>query len=661
MHRQGDDAGTGDPDLQRLAALAGIEPGYTDVWGVFHPVTERTIRAVLAAMGIPAETPAAVAAALAALSDLAGPPPADPDPDALADARAWHPDDMLGPEGGGLEGEGRDAGAWGIAVQLYGLRSRNNWGIGDFGDLARLMGIAAGLGADFVGISPVHAAFPGDPGQYSPYSPSHRSFLNILHLSVPDLPDFADCAPARDLVTSPGFQQRLALLRGAELVDYPAVAALKRPVLELLFLHFRDRHLAAGTARARAFHRFREERGEALHRLTLFEAMSERLGRDEVGRDWRRWPAEMQDPDQPGSRRIAAEAAERLTFFAWAQWEAEAQILAAAAAARDAGMRIGLYRDMAVANSPAGAAAWGNPGIVLPDAGVGAPPDVFSPLGQNWGLAALSPLGLRRTGYRLFLEDLRASMVGSGAVRIDHAMGLQHLFFVPGGLDPKDGAYVASGLADLRRLLVDESRAHRCLVVGEDLGTVPDGFRPAMAAAGVLSTRVLWFERGADGAFLPPDAYPADSAVAFTTHDLPTCTGWWTGRDIDWRERLSRFRDAADAHAARAERRQDRALLTAALARAGAWPDAPDLGAGGDPGAAVPPGLVPAIHRFLAQTPGRLLVVQAEDLLGEGEQPNLPGTRDEHPNWRRRLPLPIDMWGSDPGIAAVVAAIRAER
>lgn len=566
----------------------------------------------------------------------------------VAPDRCFRPIDLLG--------EGK---AWGIGVQLYGVRSAANWGMGDFADLARLMGIAGGLGADFVGVNPIHAAFPADPNNFGPYGPSHRSFLNILYIALPDVPEYAESDDVRAMVEGADFQRRLETARSAELVDYPAVSALKMPVLEACFRQFQRDHLSADTNRARDFQLFREERGEPLRRLTLFDALHEHCYRRGEGEwFWRHWPEEFRGPLAPGAVRFAEDHAERLDFFAWTQFEAQRQLDAASRAAAEAGMRIGLYRDMAVGNSPGGAAAWSYPDVVLPDASVGAPPDLFSPLGQNWGLAALSPVGLRESAHAIFVQDLAANMRGSGAVRIDHVMALQHLFWVPGGLEAKDGVYVEYPFADLRRILKLESRQTGCVVVGEDLGTVPEGFRPVMRDAGTLSTRLLWFERGEDGAFLPPEHYEAQSLVGVTTHDLPTLKGWWEERDIDWRDRLSKFKEKEDADKERAERRRDRERLLASLGWAGVLPSDTTVNA---EASTLPPELPAAVHRYLARSHGRLLMVQMEDLTGEVEQPNLPGTLDEHPNWRRRLSVALEDLADFPTVRAVAAAIAEER
>ncbi len=544
--------------------------------------------------------------------------------------------------------------SWGLGVQLYGVRSTGNWGMGDFSDLAELAERAAGWGAGTVGLNPLHALFPADPNHYSPYSPSHRAFLDIFYIDVIAVPDLAECPEARDLIGSPGFQRALAQARAAEMVDYPAVAALKRPVLERLFASFQSAHLEPVTAeppvtspRAAAFRAFQAEGGETLARFALFEALHEHFyGSDPFRWSWQSWPAAYRDPESPEVAAFAATYADRVTFFQYLQWLADQQLGAAAARARAAGLAFGFYRDLAVAIQPGGAAAWAAQAVMVPTARVGAPPDQFNLHGQDWGLSPLSPLGLVAAAYRPFIAVLRANMRHAGVLRIDHVMALQHLYWIPpeGGI----GAYVSYPLADLVRLVALESHRNRCVVIGEDLGTVPEGFRPAMQRAGILSCRVFYFERGHDGAFLPPEAYPSGALVTATTHDLATLKGFWQGVDLRWRIRLGLYPNHEMQEGEVAARDHDRWRLLQALERAGLLPESLH------PRHGLPrfdEELLVAIYRYLSRTPSRLLMVQLEDILLEAEQPNLPGTVDQHPNWRRRTALSLEQWtrGGLPG------------
>jgi 4-alpha-glucanotransferase len=552
-------------------------------------------------------------------------------------------------------GPGRTSRLWGLTAQLYGVRSQRNWGMGDFTDLADLTGQAASLGASAIGVNPLHALFPADANHISPYSPSSRLFLNVFYLDPEAVPDFAESSDARAMLGDAGFLSELDKARAAELVDYPAVWRLKLRVVELLFASFRTSHLAVSSERAEAFRAFRTEMGEALEQHAVFDALHEHGLRTSGTWSWHNWPEPLRHPGSPEVAAFAREHRDRVDFFAYLQWLADEQLGAAQARARAAGMPLGLYNDIAVAVNPASAMAWANPGVSLSGVSAGAPPDWFNPHGQNWVLAPLSPVGLREGAYATFAAALRHNMRHAGAVRIDHVMGLKRLFWIPEGASPAEGAYVRYPFTDLARIIALESERHRCLVIGEDLGTVPRGFRPAMQRAGLMSCRVLYFERAQGGAFVPPEAYPRQALVSVSTHDLPTIRGFWTYRDVKWRDLLRRFPDEDALRDARAERDRDRVLLLQALQRAGLLP------AGIDPDQ--PPDepsdeLVLAVHRYLAETPGHLLMVQLEDALGEEEQPNLPGT-DEHPNWRRKLGRSLEALADEPMVAQIAEAMAA--
>jgi 4-alpha-glucanotransferase len=544
---------------------------------------------------------------------------------------------------------------WGLTAQLYGVRSARNWGMGDFTDLADLAEQSAALGAGAVGINPLHALFPADANHISPYSPSSRLFLNVFYLDPEAVPELAESSEAQVLLGDAGFRREIDEARGANLVDYPAVWRLKLRVLELLFETFRARHLRSSSARAGVFRAFRSEMGEALEQHAVFDALHEHALRTTGVWSWHNWPEPLRRPDSPEVTAFACEHRERVDFFAYLQWLADAQLKNAQARARAGGMPIGLYEDIAVAVNPASAIAWANPGVSLRGVSAGAPPDWFNPNGQNWVLAPFSPVGLREGAYAAFAATLRHNMRHAGAVRIDHVMGLKRLFWIPEGADPAVGAYVRYAFDDLVRIIALESKRHRCLVIGEDLGTVPRGFRPAMHRAGLLSCRVLYFERAPGGAFLAPAAYPRASLVSVSTHDLPTIKGYWTCRDVRWREMLRRFPDEDALRQARAERMRDRVLLLRALEQAGLLPAGIDREAPPDEASEE---LVLAIHRYLALTPGYLLMVQLEDAAGEDEQPNLPGT-NEHPNWRRKLGLSAERLLEEPVVQRIAALMAA--
>jgi 4-alpha-glucanotransferase len=393
-------------------------------------------------------------------------------------------------------------------------------------------------------------------------------------------------------------------------------------------------------------HEFRNVMGHPLEDHARFEALHAHfLGRDSALWNWRDWPAEYRDPRSAAVQGFARENPREIAFHAFCQWLADESLHAAQRACREAGMPIGLIADLAVGTDAGGSHAWSHQDKILADLSVGAPPDAFSPLGQDWGLTAFSPRELVEHGFVAFIELLRAAMRRAGGVRIDHLMGLARLWLVPRGASPAEGAYLRFPLDDLLRLLALESHRHRCVVIGEDLGTVPHGFHAQIESRGVLGMRVLWFERDGAGAFTPPARWSREAVAMTTTHDLPTVAGWWRGRDIALREELGLFGEpdrAAREHAARAEDRQ--ALWRAFLESGAATGDAPPPDADA----------APVVDSALAHVGGAacaLALLPLEDALALEEQPNLPGTVDQHPNWRRRLPSEAGTLLDDPAAA----------
>ena len=551
-------------------------------------------------------------------------------------------------------------GVWGPAIQLYALRSGRNWGIGDFGDLQRLAAQWAARGAGIIGLNPLHALFPHDPGHASPYSPSSRLRLNVLYLDVEALDDFSECEAAQRQVQAPAWQARLARLRAAPLVDYPGVARAKFEVLGTLYAHFRERHVRRGSARARAFRAFQSEQGEALRRHALCEALQEHFHRaDPAAWGWLAWPEAFRNPASGEVARFCAENLERVEYFEYLQWQAEIQLAQAASNCRAHGMAVGLYLDLAVSVDRAGSDTWAQRACFALGANIGAPPDDFNLNGQNWGLPPLRPDRLRAGRYALFAQALRAAMRHAGAIRIDHVMGLMRLFWIPTGASAFEGGYVHYALDELLGIVALESERNRCLVVGEDLGTVPDEVRAALARAGVLSYRLFYFERSAEDEFKAPADYPREALVAASTHDLPTLAGWWAGRDLALREALALFPNERLRDAQRAARAADRPRLLRALERERLLPAA--CGRVADALPALAPGLSLAVHSYLARTPALLLMVQPEDVFGVTEQANLPGTIAEHPNWLRKLPLTLEEMEGDSRFEAWARRLREQR
>jgi 4-alpha-glucanotransferase len=530
---------------------------------------------------------------------------------------------------------------WGLSCQLYGLRSEKNWGIGDFSDLAVLARAGGSCGASVLGINPLHALFAAEPLHVSPYSPSSRSRLDYLYIDVTAVLGFAEDETVRALMQEHWFGATHWAARSADLIDHGAVAACKRPLLEALFRRFQSHDLDAdGTARSalgRAFRDFQQNGGQSLADFAVFEALHEHYIKEQQF-SWRSWPATMRNPRSSEVVAFAAAHRDRVEFFQFLQWEADRQLSAAAAAGRDAGLSIGLYRDLAVGADPHGAEAWADQELVAPEASIGAPPDALNRSGQNWGLAPVSPLALRRQGYAPFIASLRANMRHAGILRIDHVMSLKRLYWIPNGTEARAGAYVNYPFDDLVRIVALESCRNACVIVGEDLGTVPAGFRHKMQSADILSFRVFAFERQPNGEFVRPSEYPALAAASGATHDIATLKGFWLGGDIAWRRRLGLYPDRCAQEAEAAERDRDRRLLLDALVKEGLLSPArigEFLHQDGEP--VYSPELGEAILTYLGRSRARLMLVQLEDVLSETEQANLPGTTDAHPNWCRHL------------------------
>jgi 4-alpha-glucanotransferase len=518
-----------------------------------------------------------------------------------------------------LAGEKR---AWGVATHLYTLRSERNWGVGDFSDLARLGAMVGRRGGAAVAVNPFHALFPERANEASPYSPSSRRFLNPLYIDLANVPP-----------------KGLGALQAPDLVDYPAVWRAKTAAFAALF--------AKAGPGSKAASEFVRAQGQPLQDFATFCALVEAHGLP-----WRQWPVEFQWPGSPKVAAFAREQKDRIAYHGWLQYLADAQLKAAAEEGQGAGLEIGIVRDLALGISPDGADAWSQQESFVADLRCGAPPDEFQPRGQEWGVLPLRPLALKRDPMP-FTQLLRANMRHAGGLRIDHVIGLQRQFLVPLGGEPKDGCYVRFPFEELTGILALESLRNQCLILGEDLGTVPEGFRERMTAMNVFGCDLLYFERTGDGGFKAPGDYRRKAAVSIGTHDLPTFAGYWEGCDIALRRRLGIYDNSA-ASAAEAERTRERKRLLEALAAIGA-----KFRAGETPPA--DRALLDAVHAFLVSSSARLFLAKLDDLFGEREQLNLPGTTTAYPNWRRKLKVAID----DPAFAkaldelAVLCASRA--
>jgi 4-alpha-glucanotransferase len=541
---------------------------------------------------------------------------------------------------------------WGLTAPLYGLRSARNWGIGDFEDLARLAEAAATEGADFIGVNPVHALFPATSHMYSPYSPSSREFLNIMHIAPDMLEEFtateAGIKALEKLVLSDVYRAA----RAADLVDYTSVYALKTRAFEAAFELF-ERH--ASPDRKAAFEAFCHKKGASLAAHAAYEVIfEEQVADDPTVTSWRHWPEALQAPGNDTVQAILQNRAERVRYYQYLQWAAHIQLEGAQSRARTAGMRIGLYLDLAVGMVPGGAEAWAEPTSVVHGMSLGAPGDAANPDGQKWNLAPLDPNALKHDGFRVFRRTLAEVMRPAGLVRIDHILGLNRAFWCPLD-DAKPGNYVAYPREEMLGIIALESHRNDCIVVGEDLGTVPDGFRERLSDWGLLGCAILYFEREGDS-FTPPAHYGEDKFASLNNHDFPTLKGFWEGEDFRWREELGI--GASGLEADRNARLHDRWLMLRRLEDEGLLPE------GISPYAApaeMSDELSVAVHALLARVKSSVVAVQCEDLLGLKDQPNVPGTTVEEPNWRRKLPVDIENLFDQTLSGRILSAMRAER
>lgn len=569
------------------AAQWGIEPGYFDIQGRRRDADEDTLRRVVEALSAGGNQPVSL------------------------DAKAGEPQPAF-------QGDGRKS--WVLAVQLYGLRSERNWGHGDFSDLAELLDVVADLGCGGIGLNPLHAQFyDRQDCTGSPYAPNSRLFLNPLYIDVEAVDEF-------DREHAAGIESEIARLRAAEFVDYQGVARLKLGALRVAHRRFSK---AGSRARRNDFAAYCADRGGVLDKFAAFETLRRRHSGP-----WWEWPEPWRNVTDDVVRTVRHSDADEFAFHQFLQWNAERQLERCRDIAHARGLTIGLYLDTAVGVDPAAADAWMEPAMVLRGLSIGAPPDQFNPAGQDWGITAYNPHGLVQSSFEPFRQMLRAAMRCAGAVRIDHVLGLMRLFVIPHGVSATSGAYLRLPFADMLSVVAEESRRWRCVVIGEDLGTVPENFRATMATWGLWSYLVVLFERNHDGSFKRPEQYPERAIATFNTHDLPAFAGWMTDHDLALKRGIG-----VDTGESDIDRHHSRVALCSTLSAA---TGREQIG-------------FESVAAFLAATPTRLVAIAIEDVLEVRDQPNVPGTVAEHPNWRRRWPVPLSALRSDPRLQRIAA------
>ena len=530
--------------------------------------------------------------------------------------------------------------ATGVAVALYGIRSDRNWGCGDFRDLQGMLDwLADEVGASFLALNPLHAIHNRRPFNTSPYLPNSVFYQNWLYLDIESIPDFAACPRAQRLWAAPEIQQEIAALRATEFVEYERVHALKMRFLKPLFATFL-REQRSGSPRAREFQEYIEREGDLLLRFATYCALDQWIhNRHPDVWLWTDWPEPLRDPESPETEAFRKKHWRLVLFYQYLEWQISLQLSAAQQHAREKGLSIGLYHDLALATDRFGSDLWAHRSFFAAGSRVGSPPDDFSPQGQDWAFPPPNAARHRESGYRLFAESIRKNCRYGGALRIDHVMRFFRLYWIPDGADAAHGAYVRDYWEDLIRIVALESVRHKVVVIGEDLGTVEPDVREALAHFGILSYRLLYFEKDGQGNFRRLDDYARQALVSSTTHDLPTLAGFWTHRDIEERRRAGVL--AEDGYRAQqAAREIEKQKMLDALFAAGLLPSgyprsARDI-------AELTGELHNAVIGFLASTPSMLLLVNQEDLTKETAQQNLPGTTWQCPNWSRKMHFRID-------------------
>ncbi|WP_252178645.1 4-alpha-glucanotransferase [Endozoicomonas sp. 4G] len=521
---------------------------------------------------------------------------------------------------------------WGSGIQLYSVRSERNWGMGDFTDLKTLASELGKNGAHFVGLNPIHALYQDNPLHCSPYSPSSRLYGNVLYLDPLAVPEFDHCKKAQQAFAAESFQQRLSESRACDYVDYEKTAGLKFEILELLYEHFTEQPDASNSDRARAFAAYCDKHGEPLQRFALFNALYEHFRKEDLMNwGWPCWPEAFQNPQSAEVADFAKANEDRITYFKYLQWLAEEQFAQAQTIARDAGMMVGVYRDLAVGVDRGGADVWSDRRLFCLEASTGAPPDGLGPQGQNWGLPPFNPAALQERRYQPFIDMIRNNMRDCGALRIDHAMGLFRLWWCPNGRGAAEGAYIHYPLQDLLGIIKLESRRNGCLVFGEDLGTVPQAITDSLPPARFYSSVMGIFMQEGDS-YLLPENYKLKALATLVCHDTPTLAGWWAGKDIDLVESLDFYTPERAEHERKGRQHARQAVINL-LSTINELPS--------DTGDQMPEQftrqLMERFSYYLARSNSQIAGIQLEDCMMIDTPVNMPGTSTEYPNWRRRL------------------------
>lgn len=539
---------------------------------------------------------------------------------------------------------------FGLAVNLYAVRSDRSWGVGDLSDLTTLAEWAAAQGAAFVGLNPLHA-LRNTGGDVSPYSPLSRIYRNPLYIDIHAVPELSEAPAARALVESDETARALADLRDSRWLDYEKVWTLKSAVLEALYGAFRNTQLDRGTERARAFRDYVAREGGALDDFATFQALEESLGGSPRERSWHDWPAEFRDPRSAEVAEFRDRNVDRVDYHRWLQFELDRQLGHAARRATDAGLSLGLYQDLAIGSSGDGSDAWANQSLLISGASLGSPPDQYSHNGQDWGLPPINPHALVEQKYAYWIAVLREGLRHGGALRIDHILGLFRQFWIPHGRPGSEGAYVQFPTRDLLGILALEATRAGAIIVGEDLGTVPPEVPATLREWDILGTKVMYFEREEEVGFTPSADYEELALTVVATHDHVPIAGFLTGRDVELR-RDTGLCTPEVAALALVSRDAERAALVARLQAEGLLLE-------GEPDSAT---ICGAVNAFVCATPSLMVALSLEDIMGEHEPVNVPAVSQEgYPSWRRRLTMSLETLISEPDASGMLGVCGARR
>ncbi len=531
---------------------------------------------------------------------------------------------------------------WGLSINLYSLRSARNWGIGDFTDLKTMIRFTAELKGSFVGINPLHAIPNTMPFAISPYSPICRFYKNFIYLDMDAIPEVNASERALETMNSDVFKKERSAAINGDLVEYEKIAFLKKSVLRHAFDSFYHGEYESDSLRSCVFRKYIEEEGAALDSFALFSALWEHMNNVHNTHAWQDWPEKFRNPLSEAVREFRALHEKELLFHKYVQWLVDEQHRETAELAFSLGIPLGVYHDLAIGSIGGGSDCWNYQSITADYVDVGAPPDDFNPNGQNWSFPPVIFGKLKETGYDFFIQLIGKNMKYNGALRIDHALGLFRLFWIPGGMPAEKGAYVNCPEEDLLRIIALESVRNKTMVIAEDLGTVGENVRETLQRFGMLSYRLFYFERNyPDPSFRHPEQYPPMALCSITTHDLPTVYGYWSGRDIRVKKQLNVYHDSEMMQRSLKDRERDRMLMLDALKSQGIVPGdfrlVPDM----------TPELCLAIYEYLARTPCKLVAVSIDDIIGTIDQQNIPGITGSYPNWMQKTPASLEQMVAD--------------